>query len=207
MRFWTTRPLQMLFPSVVWRTDSSGVHLTFDDGPDPVSTPRVLEFLSKHSLKATFFLVGQNVNRYPDIPRQIMLEGHGLGLHSYEHTRLAFRGRSMIQDQLGRSKAAIQQATGHDVRLFRPPYGFFEPSLLKHVGQMGFVTVMWDVDPGDSLESDPQVVVKRISSGVRPGSIILLHDNLYTRERVDAVLLGVLNTLNDRSLKVAPLNV
>ena len=207
MRFWTTRPLQLLFPTVVWRTGSSGVHLTFDDGPDPVSTPRVLEFLSKNSMKATFFLVGENVSRYPDLPRQILLEGHGIGLHSYEHTRLAYRTRSMIQDQLGRTKSAIQQATGYDVRLFRPPYGFFEPSLLKHVGQLGLITVMWDVDPGDSGEKDPQLVVERISRRVRPGSIILLHDNMNTRDRVDAVLLGVLSALNDRTLKVEQLQL
>lgn len=207
MRFWTTKPLQPLFPSIVWRTDSEGVHLTFDDGPDPVATPKVLEVLSKHSVKGTFFLVGENVSRHPDITREILLEGHALGLHAYEHTRLAFRGRSVIQDQLSRTQAAIQQATGHIVRLFRPPYGFFEPSLLKHVGQMGYITVMWDVDPGDSVENDPQAVVKRVSARVRPGSIILLHDNVSTRDRIEAVLLGVLNSLNDRSLKVAPLAV
>jgi peptidoglycan-N-acetylglucosamine deacetylase len=206
-RFWTTKPLQMVFPNVIWKTGSAGVHLTFDDGPDPAATPRVLELLAKNSLKATFFLLGANVEKHPEIARRAAEEGHLLGIHAYDHVRLAFRSRKMIQDQLERTRSAVQMATGHDVRLFRPPFGFLEPSLLKHIGQMGFSTVMWDVDPGDWLEKDPVLIAKRVEKSAKAGSIVLLHDNANTRDRIVPVLQNILGSLKDRSLAIAPLQL
>ena len=206
-RFWTTRPLQILFPNLVWRTTSDGVHLTFDDGPDPVATPKVLDLLSQHGAKATFFLLGSNIEKHPEIARRASQEGHTLGVHSYDHLRLAFRSRRMIQDQIKRTKDAIQSATGKDATLFRPPFGFFEPSMIKHVTQMGLSTVMWDVDPGDAMEGNPDLVVARVSSGVRSGSIILLHDNANTGERIESTLPRILEILTSRSLRVLPLSL
>ncbi|MBE0557134.1 MAG: polysaccharide deacetylase family protein [Proteobacteria bacterium] len=183
------------------------MHLTFDDGPDPIATPKVLDLLARHSLKATFFLIGAHVEQYPEIAKRAAEEGHVLGVHSFEHTRLAFRARALIEDQIGRTRKIVQSATGQDTHLFRPPFGFIEPSLLKHVGQMGFSTVMWDVDPGDSLEKNPDLVVKRVSSVARAGLIILLHDNENTRDRIESTLLGILESLKARSLPVIPLGI
>ena len=206
-RFWTTKPLQVFFPNLIWRTAAEGVHLTFDDGPDPVSTPKVLDILAEHSLKATFFLVGSQVEQYPEIALRASAEGHTLGVHSYDHVRLAFRSKSTILDQINRTRNAIQGATGVDATLFRPPFGFFEPSMIKHITQIGFSTIMWDVDPGDSIEEDTHLIVKRVAMGAQRGSIILLHDNVNTRDRIDRTMRDMIESLTSRSLVVLPLSI
>ncbi|MEX0602890.1 MAG: polysaccharide deacetylase family protein, partial [Bacteroidota bacterium] len=92
MRFFSLTPLQVLFPSVVWSTSSSALHLTFDDGPHPVATPRLLQVLRDRGVQATFFLCGEAANNHPRLVREIHADGHVIGSHGYDHRRLMFRG-------------------------------------------------------------------------------------------------------------------
>ncbi len=157
--------------------DRRRVALTFDDGPDPDHTPRVLDMLAALGLKATFFVVGSKVDAYPDLVARIVREGHELGNHTYHHRYLPLTRSRTVADELARTDAAIARATGGLVpRLARPPYGGRSPRTVKAFAAAGKQLVLWDVNSFDWKGKPADQVADRVLSRVRPGSIILLHD-------------------------------
>lgn len=155
--------------------------LTFDDGPDPVYTPRLLDILAKHNAKATFFMVGVRAAQYPDIVARAASEGHAIGNHSWDHTPFPELSSGARRRQL----AECQRALGpHGLPLFRPPKGRQNLASRFDVLRAGFQVVTWNLGAEDWLEREPEWMAERLITRLLPGSIICLHDGLegVTRE-------------------------
>ena len=166
-------------------TGSRVVSLTFDDGPDPVQTPRILALLGKYDVKAVFCLVGTQVQRHPDIVRDIVAAGHTLCNHTWDHSlRIGRDEPEQIRADLARTNEAIRAAApGADVPFFRAPGGNFTERLVQVAGGDGMTSLYWQVDPRDWDHTDDTTdgdhvdrVVAQIRDQVRPGSIVLSHD-------------------------------
>ena len=207
MRFYTTKPLQFLFPQIMWKGPTDAVYLTFDDGPHPIATPFALQDLSLHGIKATFFLLGSNVERQPDLAKRIVAEGHTLGNHGYDHTSLLFRDSTFVADQITRTSELIQKYTGVITRYFRPPFGHANPITYRTARDQKHEIVMWDVDSGDWEDVDADTIVRRSVHGVAPGSILLFHDNDHTQHKVNEILMPFIGQVRARNLRFAPLPI
>ncbi len=154
------------------------VSLTFDDGPSPAYTPQILDILKEKGVKSSFFLVGRNVEKYPDIARRIVAEGHDIGNHTYAHRDLVPSIRKVVLDQLRKTDLAIQNATGVKTRLFRPPRGIVSNAVRKLVvDQEGYRIILWTVSSMDWSGISPKTIVRRIRWYTRSGGIILFHDS------------------------------
>lgn len=206
MTFPTTRPLQKLFPQIRWNGPDHGLYLTFDDGPHSEATPRVLDALSAHRIRATFFLIGANVKRLPGIARRIAGEGHVIGNHSFDHPLMIFRDEAFLRDQILRARETIEDAVGLPCRYFRPPYGALGPAAYRIARENNQETVLWDIDSGDVHSADPQTVARRCARLTRPGSILLFHDNEQTKSGIGENLKRFLDLLpsDARSFAVLP---
>ena len=159
------------------KTDRPVVALTFDDGPHPQLTPQLLDILRQQGVRATFYVVGRNVDAYPDIARRIVAEGHEIANHTYNHPHLTQVGAARLDSEMTRTTDAIVRATGRRPTNMRPPYGAInarvEQALLqKH----GFDVIMWSVDPLDWRRPGAEVVRQRLVDGATPGGILLAHD-------------------------------
>ncbi len=159
------------------------VALTFDDGPDPVSTPLVLEMLEQAQAHATFFVVGKKVEKYPELVAEILRGGHSLGIHSYSHHRLyAFLPPAEVESDIERTREQIARACGVRPLLFRPPVGQMSPRTAAGVKRAQVETVGWSVRARDGLQrSQPEDCLKRVLGGLRAGAIVLLHDAWESR--------------------------
>ncbi len=173
-------------PKTVWsdvRVSQPYIALTFDDGPHPFLTPRLLDTLKAKGIHATFFCVGQNAKEYPGILKRAVAEGHEIANHSWSHPNFAKMSDEAVKSELNRTSDAIEAATGKRPTLMRPPYGSFTKAQGKWFhDELGFTVVLWDVDPDDWRDPGPAVVEDRVlngwkeSTGVRHGSIVLSHD-------------------------------
>src|SRR4029077_4396997 len=157
--------------------DGPYIAMTFDDGPSAALTPKLLDLLAAHHIKATFFLIGQNVAENPEIVAREAREGHEVANHSWSHPNLAKMSDGGVRDQLRKTDEAIRSAAGHGPTLLRPPYGSITARQKKWINQeFGYKIVLWDVDPLDWRRPGPNVVCNRIIKMARAGSIILAHD-------------------------------
>ena len=166
--------LRRLFPDLVWRmpAEDNAVYLTFDDGPDPEGTPRLLDLLAEHGIKATFFCVGRQVEKYPAIFERIKKEGHGMGNHTYSH----LSGWTTSNKKYFADIEQADKIIGS--RLFRPPYGRIRPSRIR-VLKKKYTIVMWDLMTGDfSPRQTPDKISRRVEKYLRPGSVVVGHDGL-----------------------------
>lgn len=153
------------------------VALTFDDGPSPEYTNMVLNVLKKHQVKATFFLVGKHVRKYPQVARRIVEEGHEVGNHTYSHKDLVPASKRRLYKEIFETQKVINEYLGVDTRLFRPPRGIFSEAVRKFVVSHGFALVLWSVSGIDWAKMPPTLIAKRIIRYAHPGAIILLHDS------------------------------
>ena len=184
--------------SVVWsgRTDTRRVALTFDDGPMPDWTPRVLKTLARHDVPATFFLKGINVERHGAI-HQDSLGIHELGNHTWDHPDLARLGHAECHDQLERTSAIIERFYGMRPTLFRPPYGHLAGSSILAAAEHKLTTVLWSAQMDEiRFEDAPEGIVDAARKAAMPGSIILAHDTgedvrLVTIDHLDAIITGL----------------
>jgi len=172
------------------------VYLTFDDGPTPKVTPQVLDLLSQHKAKATFFCLGRNVDAFPEIYLQILKEGHSVGNHSYSHLK-GFRSsvKRYVED-VNLARTLI------DSPLFRPPYGRILPQQVKAVIN-NYKIIMWDVLSVDyNHKLSCKRVVRNVTRNVRPGSIIVFHDSDKARKNLYGALPEVLGYLTDKGYQM-----
>lgn len=175
-------------------TDRKIVALTFDDGPTRQGIDAVLPVLDRYGVKATFFLIGNEMEKHPDLAERLLADGHELGNHSYSHKRNVLRQRSFYRDEVRRTQRLLADA-GSDTTLFRPPYGKRLIGLPLEVEAAGYRMVTWDVKEDGRLYDDPDAYVRDILARVRPGSIILIHPmyriNATGREALPAILAGL----------------
>lgn len=152
------------------------VALTFDDGPSPANTPAVLEVLARHQVKATFFMVGRNIEIHRELAARVLAEGHQLGNHSTSHERLVFVSPSSVRQEIFRTEALLQEVGVRGEIPFRAPFGkklFVLPWVLASLGRKH---ITFDVVPDDHATQDAALITSRVLEATRPGSIILLHD-------------------------------
>jgi peptidoglycan/xylan/chitin deacetylase (PgdA/CDA1 family) len=190
------------------RRDTSAVALTFDDGPS-ADTERILELLDRYHAKATFFMLGRQVEQFPHIARRVAAAGHGIGDHSYSHPSFIFTRASETRSQVERGYEAITKVLGAAPRLSRPPYGARTPAYFDVARKLGLRTVLWSLSGFDWNQKDPAKIARRVLRRVSPGSIIVLHDADDTGRcdrtpTVNALQL-ILEGLRARGLKVVPL--
>lgn len=159
--------------------DNKVVALTFDDGPRASSTQKVLAILRREHVQATFFLVGSSVERYPDIAREIVADGHVVGLHTYDHpSNLPWMNAAHRDWELSANQAIIASTTGVHTSLFRPPYGIMTPKTKTILEAQGYTVLMWNVDPRDwdYRRSTSDKILKNIMTHLNARMIILFHD-------------------------------
>ena len=157
--------------------DGPYIAMTFDDGPSAALTPKLLDLLAAHHIKATFFVIGENVAEHPDIVARAAREGHEIANHSWSHPKLAKMSDEGVRRQLWQTDEAIKSATGTRPTLLRPPYGSITEREKRWIhDEFGYQIVLWDVDPYDWKRPGPAVVRNRILQETRPGSIVLSHD-------------------------------
>ncbi|MGW4895266.1 polysaccharide deacetylase family protein [Kitasatospora sp. NPDC004240] len=182
------------------------VALTFDDGPHPEHTPRILDVLRRHEAPAAFFCIGLHALAHPDVVRRIAAEGHTLGNHTWSHAYLPDLGPVELHRQLSFTAEAIAAAGGGPVEWLRPPYGGRSPELLERVARSGLRTALWDVETSDWARPGPEVIAERVLRQVRPGSIVLMHDGGGDRSRTAAALPAVITGLRERGYRLVTLD-
>ena len=164
------------------RTFAAGVRgsrqiaLTYDDGPNDPHTLKLLEVLAKHSVRATFFMIGRYVQQRPDIARVVAQAGHVIGKHAFTHPRLIFTSAARTRTQLRDCDQALTDAVGEHSNLFRPPFGGRRPATLRVARELGLQTVMWNASGRDWNAAPAAVIEKKIARQMRGGDVILLHD-------------------------------
>jgi peptidoglycan/xylan/chitin deacetylase (PgdA/CDA1 family) len=157
--------------------DGPYVAMTFDDGPSAENTPRLLDILKERDIKATFFMIGENAARYPEIVKRVLAEGHEIGNHSWSHPLLSKMTDDEVRQQIQSTQDAIVQACGYTPKLLRPPYGGFTTRQRRWANDIfGVKIIFWDVDPLDWKIHDSAHVKAVILKDTKPGSIILSHD-------------------------------
>jgi peptidoglycan-N-acetylglucosamine deacetylase len=178
------RLLRPLWGKVVWRKDPSKkvIYLTFDDGPVPEVTPLVLDLLDEHNIKATFFCVGENVQKHPDTFAQVMSRGHKVGNHTFNHLKGFSVKDEEYYDNIDKAAELI------DSKLFRPPYGRVTGKQMKKLRDR-YAIIMWDVITHDYNKSlSPETIMRTIKRYSRNGSLVVFHDSIKAKENVLAVL-------------------
>lgn len=192
------------------RTDKNEVALTFDDGPSPATTPRILDLLDRHSVKATFFVSGINALQFPDLISEIVRRGHSIGNHSLNHDPFVMlKGYRILYrevDEAGR----ILQKMGIETRTFRPPVGIINPELPSILAELGLICVTFSCRAYDAGNRRVKNLAAGILKKVKRNDIILLHDRLPHRREDDPILMTeiekILTGLSDKKLQVVPLS-
>ncbi len=159
--------------------------LTYDDGPSESWTPRLLEVLAGHDVQATFFMLGRNAARWPQIARAVAAAGHAIGNHTHTHPNFIFCSGNQVQAQLDECDRVLTDVVGEHSNLFRPPFGGRRPDVLMAARAHGFVPVMWSVAGHDWNPGPPEKIERRIARQVRGGEVILLHDGGHLSETAD----------------------
>jgi peptidoglycan-N-acetylglucosamine deacetylase len=158
---------------------SKQIALTFDDGPNDPHTLKLLDVLAKHTVHATFFLIGKYVQQRPDIVREIAARGHVIGNHTFTHPLLTLETAARIRSELMQCHAAINDAIGEHSNLFRPPWGGRRPGTFRIVRELGFEPVMWNITGYDWNAPSVEFLEQKVFSKLRGGDVILLHDGRH----------------------------
>ncbi len=191
-----------VFNGLTWhksRTEKT-VYLTFDDGPTPIVTDKVLEILRDYDVKATFFCIGDCVQRRPEIYQQLLNHGHRVGNHTFNHLNARKTSRQEYLNNIDQAKKLISS------NLFRPPYGKITPRLAKNLKSAGYEVVMWDVLSGDfDTSRSAASCLENLKRNTRNGSIVVFHDSEKAQERVLEILPEYLGFLGREGYKCGSL--
>ncbi len=201
---------QTLYPYGIFRTGKA-VYLTFDDGPIPEVTPKVLAILDRYHIKATFFMVGENINKHPDIFAQVVQAGHAIGNHTYNHlkgwcTPFHQYMANVAQWENAVNRQSIVPRQSSNRQLFRPPYG--KATLRQRIAlhRLGYSLIYWDILTRDyEATRTPQAMLEQIQRETRPGSIINFHDSLKSNERMLTVLPQAIEWLQQQGYEIKTL--
>jgi polysaccharide deacetylase family sporulation protein PdaB len=162
------------------QTDKPWIALTFDDGPDVRETPEILDVLRKYNAEATFFVIGEQGRKYPEIIRREIAEGHELANHSFTHRDLRHLSRTDIRHEISQLDDEIFAITGQHTKLFRPPGGYYNNKIVETAEQAGYTVILWTwyQDSKDWSKPGVQKIVNKVISNAHPGDIILFHDRV-----------------------------
>lgn len=187
-----------LFPSLLWRMPGDKVYLTFDDGPHPFATGAVLDVLKHHNVRATFFLTGKNILGREQIVRRIENEGHSIGIHAYHHSRSIAMSKQRTKNEIQRTADLLSGIVTQQVRLFRPPFGFFSWNTISAAKELNYMLVMWSCLTGDFRPVDTSSIVQTSLKDLFRGSILVFHDNDLTQNRIAEILHTVIPQIKQR---------
>ncbi len=180
------------------------IALTFDDGPNPEFTLKVLQILKDYNAKATFFCIGQHIETYPEILKAIAVDGHDIGNHSFSHDLMIdFNSTERWLQEIKQTDNSIHKITGKKATLFRPPFGVTTPKLARALKVTEHKVIGWNIRSFDTVISNPQKILKRITKRVHPGAIILLHDK---QSNVLLVLEHLLQFLQEHEYQAVTIN-
>jgi peptidoglycan/xylan/chitin deacetylase (PgdA/CDA1 family) len=180
------------------------IAISFDDGPLPEFTPRILEVLKDKNVPSTFFCIGKHVAQYPQILQQVQEQGHVIGNHSYSHGKLFdLLSAGKMYTDLQQMNAITRQAIGITPLLFRPPYGVTNPNLAKAIKKSGFVTVGWTIRSLDTITPDADKLLQRVLKQVKPGAVVLFHDTCAVTVKILPVFI---DTLKAQGYDIVPLH-
>jgi polysaccharide deacetylase family sporulation protein PdaB len=190
---------------IVWEVASARekmICLTFDDGPDPKQTPVILDLLKQYGAKATFFVTGAQAKRYPELIRREALEGHELGNHTYHHRIFHRPSMDAVRSELEEAERAIVAAAGVRSRLFRPPGGYYDQTIVDAAKDGGYQVVMWSwhQDTRDWTHPGVDRIVRKVLDNARPGDIVLFHDRVRRTQTI-AALERILPELQQRDFR------
>ncbi|NPA43364.1 MAG: polysaccharide deacetylase family protein [Chlorobi bacterium] len=197
------RLLEPLFrPALIRVPSSNAVFLTFDDGPTPRITDRVLEILDAYGAKATFFLIGDKAARHPETVFRLIREGHLTGNHTWHHVTPGRVGREKYLEEIARMQAWMEKHRLPGSRLFRPPHGRIPPSLIRLLDRRGIRTVLWtrlsmDFNP----RIDPETSLRILTKHLRPGDIVVFHDSEKARSSLTRILPPLLEHIRKQGWK------
>lgn len=175
------------------------VSITFDDGPHPEITPKVLDLLNLYNAKATFFCIGKHIIEYPELFKQIIAEGHTVGNHTHTHRQdFGFLSTDKVIAELNLATATIYRLTGKKVKMYRPAFGVTNPRIQRAVKETGLISIGWNKRSLDTMSFSVSYTLKRITKNLKPGDIILLHD---TSEKSLTVLEHLLLFLEKKKIE------
>ncbi|MFD1677114.1 polysaccharide deacetylase family protein [Alicyclobacillus fodiniaquatilis] len=185
------------------KTEKKVVALTFDDGPDPTYTPKILRLLERYHDHATFFLIGSKVQQYPEVTHQVFSLGNELGNHTFSHCHIADMSERELSQELRKTNDAIVRATGLSPKYFRPPRGFYDENSVLTAHQNGYPVIMWSWDEDSHDWQAPGVgkIVQTVLKHVHSGDIILFHDGTNNSKQTVAALTTILPTLQREGYK------
>jgi peptidoglycan/xylan/chitin deacetylase (PgdA/CDA1 family) len=199
-------PRGALLGKILWKGDRRGVALTFDDGPHPVYTPRVLEILDRFQAKATFFVIGRYLKEWGALAAEASQRGHVIGNHSYNHLRLmSFLSRAKLRQEILACQRETEEWVGYRPRFYRQPAGFRNPHIFSILKELGMCMVGWQVRAFDTQRKDPLAISRKILKKADPGGVLLLHDGSDSGLQQDRMatleaLPEILRVLRDRGL-------
>lgn len=173
-------------------TEKKQIALTFDDGPHPILTERILKILDQYGVTATFFMVGENVINYPDAAKEVILAGHEVGNHTFTHPHIANLNEKAIFDEIGRCEDALEELCEYRPHLLRTPQGALTQSLERCLLDDDYILVLWSLDTRDWDNKSTACIVQTVLNNVKSGDIILMHDfighNSKTPEALEKII-------------------
>jgi peptidoglycan-N-acetylglucosamine deacetylase len=168
----------MTWPEIIFgfKTKDKSICLTFDDGPHPVFTPKILEVLAKHNVKATFFISGRKILTYQNIVEKTINEDHDVGNHGFSHRNFIFKNKEFILKEIARTDELLRTCGAKGEITFRPPYGRMSLKALLLLGKMKKKIIMWNIPTNDYKATNSEMILKKILKKIKPGGIIIVHD-------------------------------
>ena len=167
---------------------SMKIALTFDDGPHPVQTPKILALLDKYRIKATFFTVGINATYYPDTLELVAKRGHEIGNHTFTHPQVLSLDSETLKSEVEKCEATIFELTDRKTKIFRPPEGMIDADVKQVLGKLDYKVILWDIDTRDWAHTSPSNIAENVISNISSGDIILMHDYIsYNSPTIEAL--------------------
>ena len=182
-------------------TDEKTIALTFDDGPHPHKTEKILEVLKKYGIKATFFVIGENASLSPDVLKKVSDEGHEIGNHTYDHKSIYKIKSEFLLESIKRCEQTIYDITGKRPSLFRPPEGYLNDNIAESMYRAGYDVILWRVDTYDWKGRSAEDIFKTVVSTVKCGDIILMHDYISIPSNTAKALDMIIPALLDKGYK------
>ena len=174
------------------------IALTFDDGPHPVYTDRLISVLRQNKVPATFFVVGKMALQHPELVEELSLAGHEIEVHGFTHTNLTKLSERDVEKELNETRSIIEDITGKKCFFFRPPGGQFNDKVIKEASLLGEEMVLWSVFPKDHEENDPEIIIQRVMAQAADGGVVLLHSG---RDPTIAALPEIIKRLREKGFE------
>lgn len=213
MSLWvkTNRFVKTIFPNYIWDipNNEKKIYLTFDDGPIPEITEWTLAQLKTHNAKATFFCIGDNIQKHPEIFKKVIENGHAIGNHTFNHLK---GWETSLEDYIENTKKCSEtmvncQLNTEHCQLFRPPYGKIKPSQAKTLRKLGYKIIMWDIISMDFDQTiSPEECLNNVLKNIESGSIIVFHDSVKAWKNLEYVLPKTLVFLNENGFVCEKIN-